>query len=106
MPKYMLEVNYTQQGVQGLLDKGGSARKSAASAAVKSLGGKLESFYFAFGETDVYTVVDMPDEASAAALALTVAAGGGVTLKTVVLLTPADIDAAAEKNVTYKPPGR
>ena len=70
MPKYLLQVNYTLDGVKGVLAKGGSARKSAAQAAAKSVGGKLDSFYFAFGGTDVFTVADLPDNAAAAALAL------------------------------------
>ena len=105
MPKYLLEVNYTLDGVKGVLAKGGAARKAAASAAAKSLGGKVDSFYFAFGGTDVYCTVDMPDNEAAAALALTVSAGGGATVRTVVLLTTDDIDAAAGKDVKYKPPG-
>ena len=75
MPKYLLRVNYTLEGVRGVLAKGGAARKAAAAAAAKSAGGKVESFYFAFGDTDVYVVADMPDNASAAALALTVSGG-------------------------------
>jgi uncharacterized protein with GYD domain len=106
MPKYLLEVNYTQPGVEALLAKGGTVRKNAANAAIKSLGGKMEAFYFAFGSTDAYVIADMPDEASAAAMALTVSASGAVTVNTHVLLTPADIDAASEKNVSYRPPGR
>jgi uncharacterized protein with GYD domain len=106
MPKYLLEVNYTQQGVQALLDKGGTARKNAASAAAKSVGGKLEAFYFAFGGVDAYAIVDVPDATSAAALALTVSASGAVALKTVVLLTPAELDEASQKQVSYRPPGR
>lgn len=105
MPKYLLEVNYTLQGVQALLEKGGSARKSAAQAVAKSAGGKLESFHFAFGATDAYAIVDMPNEQAAAALALTVSAGGGATVRTVALLTPADIDAAADMKISYRPPG-
>jgi uncharacterized protein with GYD domain len=105
MPKFLLEVHYTKQGDQALLDKGGSARKTVANAAVKSLGGKLESFYFAFGDVDAFVIVDMPDAESAAALALTVAASGAVNVKTVVLLTPAEIDTAAEKHVKYRAPG-
>src|SRR6266480_3666157 len=105
MPKYLLEVNYTLEGIKGVVAKGGSARKAAASAAAKSVGGKVDSFYFAFGGTDVYCVVDMPDNESAAALALTVSAGGGAAVRTVVLLTPEEIDAATSKNVKYKPPG-
>ena len=105
MPKYLLEVNYTLDGIRGVVEKGGSARKAAASAAAKSVGGKVDAFYFAFGGTDVYCVVDMPDNEAAAALALTVSAGGGASVRTVVLLTPDEVDAATSKNVKYKPPG-
>jgi uncharacterized protein with GYD domain len=105
MPKYLLEVNYTVDGVKGVLSKGGSARKAAAQAAAKSVGGKLDSFYFAFGGTDVYTVADLPSNAAAAALALTVSGGGGATVKTTVLLTPDEIDAATQEKVKYTPPG-
>src|SRR5205823_14511829 len=105
MPKYLLQVNYTLDGVKGGLAKGCLARKAAATAAAKSAGGKVESFYFAFGSTDVYVVPDMPDNAAAAALALTVSAGGGATVDTTVLLPPEEIDRASEANVKYKPPG-
>jgi uncharacterized protein with GYD domain len=101
----LLEVNYTLDGVRGLVAKGGSARKAAAAAAAKSVGGKLDSFYFAFGGTDAFTVADLPDNEAAAALALAVTAGGGVSVRTVVLLTPEEIDAATRKTVKYTPPG-
>ena len=104
MPKYLLEVNYTLDGIKGVKAKGGSARKAAAQAAAKSVGGKLESFYFAFGGTDVYTIGDFPDNAAAAALALAVTAAGGATVRTVVLLTPDEVDAATGKKVSYRPP--
>lgn len=65
----------------------------------------LESLYFAFGATDVYATGDFPDNVTAAAAALTVSAGGGATVRTVALLTPAEIDAAMAKETTYRPPG-
>lgn len=105
MPKYLLEVNYTLDGVRGVAAKGGSARKAAAQAAAKSVGGKLDSFYFAFGGTDVFTIADLPDNTAAAALALAVTAGGGASVRTVVLLTPDEIDDATQKRVKYTPPG-
>jgi uncharacterized protein with GYD domain len=105
MPKYLLEVNYTLDGVRGVVAKGGTARQAAAQAAAESVGGTVESFLFAFGGTDVYVVADMPDNVAAAALALAVTAGGGATVKTVVLLTTAEIDDAAAKEVGYRPPG-
>jgi uncharacterized protein with GYD domain len=104
MPKYLLEVSYTLDGVRAVAAKGGSVRKAAAQAAAKSLGGKLDSFYFAFGKNDVYTVADLPDNEAAAALALAVTAGGGAMVRTVVLLTPEEIDGAAQKKVKYTPP--
>lgn len=105
MPKYLLEVSYTLDGIRGVAVQGGSARKAAAQAAAKSAGGKVESFHFAFGGTDVYVIADLPDNTAAAALAMTVTAGGGATVRTVVLLTPDEVDAAAKKTVKYTPPG-
>ncbi len=105
MPKYLLHVNYTLEGVRGVLAKGGTSRKAAAQAAAKSVGGKVESMYFAFGSTDAYAVADLPDNVAAAALALAVSASGGVTVTTTVLLTPEEVDGAANTNVKYRPPG-
>jgi uncharacterized protein with GYD domain len=105
MAKYLLEVNYTLDGIKGVKAKGGSARLAAAKAAAESVGGSIDALYFAFGGTDVYAIGDFPDNISAASLSLAVAAGGGVTLKTVVLLTPEEMDQAAAKNVSYSPPG-
>ncbi len=105
MPKYMLEVNYTLDGVRGVVAKGGSARKAAAKAAAESVGGTLDSLYFAFGGTDAFAVADLPDNNAAAALALKVTAGGGASVRTTVLLTPEDVDAATKMSVQYTPPG-
>jgi uncharacterized protein with GYD domain len=107
VPKYLLEVNYTLDGARGLGAEGGTARVAAATALVESLGGKVESFYFALGDTDAYVVIDLPDNSSAAAGALAVHIGGGATARTVALLTAAEVDnsVAAVKNATYRPPG-
>ncbi len=105
MGKYLLEVKYTLDGIRGLKAEGGTARAAAATEAIESTGGKIDSFYFAFGEADVYVVADYPDDVSVAAAALAVSAGGGATVRTVVLLTPAEIDAAAKKKTIYRPPG-
>lgn len=105
MAKYLFEVNYTADGVRGLMSQGGSARVAAAKAAVESVGGTLETFYFAFGDTDVYAIGDLPDAATAAAFALTITASGAVTCRTVALLTPEELDAASAVQVGYRPPG-
>ena len=105
MAKYLLEVTYTLDGVRGLKSEGGTARVAAATQAIEGLGGKIDGFYFAFGDVDVYVVADYPDHVSVAAAALAVSAGGGAKVRTTVLLTPAEIDAAASKQTTYRPPG-
>ncbi len=106
MPKYLLVVSYTAEGVKGLMKDGGSKRRQAAESALKSVGGRLESFYFAFGEHDAYVVIDAPDNASVAAASLAIAATGSVHTETVVLLTPEEIDQATKKGIIYQPPGR
>jgi uncharacterized protein with GYD domain len=105
MPKYMIEAAYTLEGVKGLQKAGGSSRRDAIAALAESVGGRLESFYFAFGERDVYTVVEMPDNEAATAVALTVNASGAVNVRTTILLSPEEVDAAAKRSVDYRPPG-
>jgi uncharacterized protein with GYD domain len=73
---------------------------------LEGLGGKLETFYFAFGDVDVYLIVDLPDNVAATAIALAVNQSGAVALKTVVLISPEDVDTASKKAVDYRPPGR
>ena len=106
MPKYLIMASYTAEGAKGLLKDGGSKRRQEVEAAVKSVGGKVESLYFAFGKHDAYVVIDAPDNAVVAALSLAVNASGAVQTKTVVLLTPEEMDQAAKKSTTYQPPGR
>ena len=106
MPKYLLQASYSAEGAKGLLKDGGSKRRAAAKTLVESLGGKLDCFYFAFGKTDVFAVVDLPDSASAAAASLTVGASGAVAGRVTVLLTPEEIDQAAKKSTKYTPPGK
>ena len=105
MPKYLITASYTAEGAKGLLKEGGTQRRQAADQVIKSAGGKMEAFYFAFGEDDAYVIVDAPDHASVAATAVAINASGAVHTKTVVLLTPEEIDQAVKKNVTYRAPG-
>ena len=105
LAKYLIEANYVGEGIKGLLKDGGTVRRATVEKLVKSLGGTIEAFYYALGETDLYVIVDLPDHASVTALALTVTATGTVTLKTTVLLTPQDIDAASKKTPSYRAPG-
>ncbi len=106
MPKYLIQASYTAEGIRGLMKDGGSKRRAAAESALKGVGGKLEAFYFALGETDVYAVADVPDNASAAAISLAVSGSGAVNARTTVLMTPEEMDQATKKTINYAPPGR
>lgn len=108
MPKYMLKASLTQEGAAGLLKEGGTGRREAITKLVESMGGTLESLYFAFGDTDVYVIADAPEPASVVAASLTVSSTGIGGISTTVLLTPEDLDAARDTagQIEYRPPGQ
>ena len=106
MSKYLFHGSYTEEGLKGLLKEGGSKRREATEQLVKSLGGTLEAYYFAFGDNDFYLIADAPDNVSASAASLVANASGAVKVKTVVLLTPEEVDQAVKKTVEYRPPGQ
>jgi uncharacterized protein with GYD domain len=105
MPKYLFAANYTKQGVEGIRSAGGQSRVDAITSMTEGVGGSLESFYFAFGDVDAYVIVDLPDDETAAAVALAVGASGAAGVRTTKLLTAAQVDAARGKDVGYRPPG-
>ena len=105
MPKFMVKASYTTEGARGLPREGGTARRVAVQKMVEGLGGKVESFYYAFGDADVYVIADLPDAGSGIALSLAVNASGAVRLSTIPLITSEEIDAASRKPVTYRAPG-
>src|SRR6266436_4496456 len=106
MAKYLITASYTAEGAKGLMKEGGTRRRQAAEQAIKSAGGKLEAFYFAFGDSDAFVIIDAPDHATVAAASVAINASGAVHTKTVVLLTPEEIDQAVKKGTTYRAPGQ
>ena len=100
MSKYLFEANYVGDGIKGLMREGGTKRRDAVVEALKSVGGTLECFYYAFGD------IDIPDQASAAALSLMINSTGAVSLTLKPLMTLEDLDAAASKTPSYRPPGQ
>ena len=106
MTKYLFEANYVGEGIKGLMREGGTRRREALVEALKSVGGSLESFYYAFGETDVLGVLEVPDPADAAALSLMVNSTGSVKVRLKPLMTPEDLDEAAKKTPSYRAPGQ
>ncbi|MFD8547419.1 GYD domain-containing protein [Streptomyces sp. NPDC059649] len=105
MPRYLVQASYTPEGAKGLLAEGGSGRRAAVQQAVASCGGTLESMYFAYGETDLYCIVDFPDPLAMATVAMTVRASGALQSKATPLLAVEDMDEAAKKAVEFRPPG-
>jgi uncharacterized protein with GYD domain len=105
MPKFLIEGSYQAEGAKGLVKEGGSHRRAFIGDLIKKSGGTMESFYFAFGESDVYVVCDMPDVASAMAISLAVNSSGAVKLKTIPLISAEEMDTAAKKQIAYRPPG-
>ncbi len=103
--RYLLKASYTAAGAKGVLEEGGTARRTTIENLAAGMGGSIETFDFAFGDTDVYVIAEMPDHATAAAISMAVGASGAASIETVVLVTPEEIDEAAKKSVGYRPPG-
>ena len=105
MPKFLIKASYSPEGARGLLKEGGTARRAAIQKLIEGIGGKVEAFYYAYGQDDAYVITDVPDAASGIALSLAVNASGAVRLSTVPLITPEEIDAAIKKSIPYRAPG-
>ncbi|HLJ60691.1 MAG TPA: GYD domain-containing protein [bacterium] len=105
MPKYLWTGSYTAEGARGVLKEGGAGRRAAVQQLVESAGGKLESFYYAFGGSDFFITIDLPNNAAAANAAMRVAASGAARVRTIVLVAPEDIDHGG-RSVKYRAPGQ
>ena len=106
MAKYMIKASYSPDGLKGVMAKGGSARAEAIEKLAAGVGGSVDGVYFSFGSDDLYAIVDAPGHEAMAAIAGTVGQTGALSkYETVVLLTPAQIDEAANMSVDYSPPG-
>ncbi|MEV0945097.1 GYD domain-containing protein [Rhodococcus sp. NPDC049939] len=105
MPRYLWQVTYSPEGAQGLLTEGGTARHQEITRMVESVGGTVESCYYALGGRDLFVIGDVPDEVAAATLGIRTAASGAARSESVVLLTPQQIDEAVRRDAEYRPPG-
>ncbi len=106
MAKYLLEGSYSAEGLKGVQKDGGSSRHEAAARAISSVGGHMDSMYFAFGDHDVIAIFEAPDNVTASALAIGVSASGLIRTKVTPLLTVEEVDQAVKKSVVYRPPGK
>jgi uncharacterized protein with GYD domain len=105
MPKLLITASYTSDGAKGLLVEGGSGRRAQVQQALQSIGGKLETMYFAYGDTDVILIADVPDAVSGLALSVVASASGTVRITTTPLITVEEMDAACKKSVAYRGAG-
>jgi uncharacterized protein with GYD domain len=107
MPKYLVQGRYTSEGVKGLAREVSTGRRLDITKTIESAGGKLEAFYFAFGDADFYIIFDVPDNISAAALSMVANQSRFVTCKTTVLMTAVEMDQAIKKTtaIEFLPPG-
>ena len=105
MPKYLITANYTPEGLSGVRAAGAKSRVDAVSTMLEAMGGSLESFHWAFGDTDVFAIADVPDDEAAAAVAIAINSSGAVSTSTTKLLTADQIDEALRRSVDYTPPG-
>ena len=97
MARYMIQASYNVQAV-GTLMANPQDRAAAVQPVVERMGGRLEAFYFAFGDSDVVAIAEMPDNVSMAALSMAISAGGGLSsFRTTVLLTMEEAVEAMKK---------
>ena len=104
MAKYLIWRPTPLRAREGCSAMRGTKRRQAAEAAIKSAGGTMEQFYFAFGDHDAYVIIDAPDIAAVTAASMAINATGAVQAKTVVLITPEEVDQATKKSVAYRAP--
>lgn len=108
MARYLVQASYTREAISTLV-KNPEDRAGAIRPVVEGLGGKLEAFYFSFGDYDIVAIADLPDNVTMAALSMAVSCGGAVSsFNTTTLLTMEEGVAAMKKagSIGYKSPGK
>lgn len=107
MPKYLIRASFKPEGIRQILMKGkATGLKAAVAKLAEVAGGKLESYYFAFGQDDVIGIVDLPDNIAVASVSVAGNAAGFVGINVTPLLTPEEMDRAIEKSGGLPVPGR
>jgi len=105
---YLVRWRYSQPAMKGMIDRP-QDRESAGRKMVESFGGKMHSFFFAFGEVDGLAITEFPDHESAAACVMAIASSGGFnSMETTVLITADEaaraMQLAHETTHNYTPP--
>ena len=97
MPHYLQQVAYSQEGWEAVVANPQN-RIEAVRPVIEKLGGKIEAAWFSFGDYDIVVITDMPDNVSAAAIAMAFAAGGACkSVQTTPLISPDEAVQALQK---------
>ncbi|MGK5443255.1 GYD domain-containing protein [Micromonospora sp. URMC 105] len=105
MPRFLLKSTYTVEGLEGLVNDGGTKRAEAVRSTIEASGGRMESMHFSFDDDDTYVLCELPDHKTAAALAIAIRAAGGLHVRVTPVLTAAEVDEATRVKADYQPPG-
>jgi uncharacterized protein with GYD domain len=106
MPYYLIQTAYTPESWAKMI-KSPQDRVELVRPAIEAMGGRIEAGYISFGEYDFATIVEFPDNASAAAFSISASSKGGLkAFKTTPLMTMAEAQGAMRKagESTYAPP--
>lgn len=107
MPFYLMRFSYTPEAWSRLIKKP-EDRREVARSVVEKLGGKLHGFWYSFGDRDGVLLIEAPNNVSAAAFSVGIAAGGSLrSSETTVLLTVEETIEMLKKakDLPYRPPG-
>lgn len=109
MPKYLFQGSYTRESWAGMVDAP-EDRTAQTRRLVENAGGKLETYYWAFGADDFLAIAELPDDAAAGAVSIAASSSGALSgIKTTKLITPAEgeamLRAAGRVREGYHPAG-
>lgn len=107
MPLYLYQVAYTPESISAQIKNPQDRLAVVGKQISEAVGVKIVAGGYSYGEYDIAAIVEAPDEASMAAVALALAAGGAVrAAKTTPLMSGADWVAALKKapavSATYR----
>ncbi len=106
MPKYLYQGSYTDKGLQELMKDGGSKRVEITKKAIESLGGNMETYYFALGGKDFFIIIEAPNNVNAITGSLIANASGTVEVSITALVSPEEVDLAVKQTMDWSPPGK
>jgi uncharacterized protein with GYD domain len=102
--RYLFRAAFTVEGMQNLQKQSATGFKTGVAKFFESVGGKLESWYFDYGDSTAYGFVDYPDEIAAATAQASVNAGGFARVSYRAVLSAEDADKALARSVATRPP--